>query len=243
MRGLPCRHDRLPAERTPDCEAQLEVDIYVNLCFASRLYRSVVVESIMHAPTARRSRVRDRSIGRRHVDVRERVARRDARAPRARTRPSRRDRSCRPRRISPPPARSSASPLPLTSTATTCCASAAGQARDDTGGVGRREQRRRPRARGARRAPRRCARGAASRARDDVTVRGDEHHAARRRATYAAGVYSVTVIFNVPGRSRCTDACSTHGSRSTRRATAPRVDEQQVVVDAARRTRRAPARR
>jgi hypothetical protein len=41
-------HDRHPwGKRTPDCEAQLEVDIYVNLCFASRLYRSVVVESIM----------------------------------------------------------------------------------------------------------------------------------------------------------------------------------------------------
>ena len=43
-------------------------------------------------------------------------------------------------------------------------------------------------------------------------------------------MYSVTVIFSVPGRSRCTVACSTHGNRSTRRADRAGVDEQQVIV-------------
>ena len=75
-----------------------------------------------------------------------------------------------------------------------------GSCGDDARGVGRRRAARRRPARAARRAPRRVPRGAVVRVRDDVAVRGDEHHARRATRTYAAGVYSVTVIFNVPGK-------------------------------------------
>src|SRR5439155_14243154 len=79
----------IPAERTPYYEAQLEVDIRVNLCFASRLYRSVVTESIMTRPRSDATRVVAVSTRRCTRSTRNR----GARARPAPTRPSHRARS------------------------------------------------------------------------------------------------------------------------------------------------------
>ena len=164
----------------------------------------------------------------RHVDVRERRVAGGCRAPPAPTRAFASRSSSDPRRIVPPAHRAERDTVPDVDRV------------DATRRARRGSCRRAPAASGGdeRAAIRRDARspvistapGGGAGGRAAIARPFDATSTTRRRArTYAAGVYSVTVIVNVPGRDASTVACSTHGSCSIARDRAG-VDEQQRVA-------------